>query len=323
MSETRRRHFRRYGAYGLKVRSVIPLTEFSPCNFDDADVVVTYGNGAEATPSTRPTLESIEIDPREAKFCFPDVGRFIVRSGSEIVVFPEAGVAPGLLRLYIQGMMMGMILHQRGLCVLHSSVINYQGSAVALLGHVGAGKSSMAAAMYGRGYRVMADDNAAISFSDGRLSVVPSFPYVKLFPKLAEVLDFEKGELRSLDGSQAKRAGRVAKGFTEQPSPLDRIYVLGREFGPEVARLSKMQATIELIRNSIPTRWGHAGDAAQLQKCALITSHVSVFTLRTFTELAAVKTVADQLERHLSESPAVGVHSRSSGSRHVYAEVNG
>src|SRR5216683_4263555 len=98
LSDMRKLQTRLYRAYGLNVRSAVPLTEFSPGNFDAADVIVTYGKGTNGFPSARQTSESIEIDPREARFCFPDVGGFIVRGGSEIVVTPEAGVAPSLLR---------------------------------------------------------------------------------------------------------------------------------------------------------------------------------------------------------------------------------
>lgn len=298
--------FRRYSAYGLKVRSSIPLTEFSPLRSGVADVLVTYGHEAEWTSTVRHQSEAIDITGDEARFWFRGVGAFIVRNRTDIVAIPEPGVPASLLRLYIQGMMMGMILHQRGMCVLHSSVIDHQGSAVALLGHVGAGKSSLAAALYGRGYRVVADDNAAITFSNQALTVWPSFPYVKLFSQIAEMLGFPKNQLRDLDSSQVKKAGRVTNGFTDQPIPLSRIYVLGREFGPEVTRLSRLQATVELIRNSIPTRWGHRGDAGQLQRCAFVATQVPVFTLRTFTELGAVGTVADSLEAHLRQNASAG-----------------
>jgi hypothetical protein len=296
--------YKRHSAYGLKVRSAIPLTEFSPLPSGVEDVLVTYGDKAVLASVARENPAAIEITESEARFWFPGVGVFIIRGGKSITVVPEPGVPTTLLRLYIQGMMMGMILHQRGACVLHSSVIAYQGSAIALLGHVGVGKSSLAAALYRRNYRVIADDNGAISFSSGRLMIVPSYPYVKVFPEIAQTLGFRKKDLRPLDGSQLKKAGRVVNGFSEEPIPLSRIYVLGREFDEEVKRLSGLQATLELIRNSIPTRWGHKGDAGQLQRCAAVARQVPVFTLKTFTELAGIESAVDRLEAHLNGNTA-------------------
>jgi hypothetical protein len=296
--------YKRHTAYGLKIRSAIPLAEFSQLQFGVEDVLVTYGDEAVLATAARENPPAIEITRSEAKFWFPGVGVFTVTGGKSITVVPEPGVPTTLLRLYVQGMMMGMILHQRGACVLHSSVIAHRGSAIALLGHVGAGKSSLAAALYGRGYRVIADDNGAISISNRGLMIVPSYPYVKLFPEIAQTLGFRKNELRPLDGSQLKKAGRVRNGFSEEPIRLSRIYVLGRDFDEEVRRLSGLQATLELIRNSIPTRWGHKGDAGQLQRCAAVAGQIPFFTLRTFTEPAGIESVADRLEAHLNENTA-------------------
>src|SRR5712692_6842867 len=133
--------YRCYGGFGLKVKSPIPLTEFTPLRSAVEDVLVTYGKQEDWVPPVRQQTEAIEISSREARFWFQGVGAFLVKDGKAIVVSPEPDVSDGLLRLYLQGMMMGTILHQRARCVLHASAIVYRGSAVAMLGSVGAGKS--------------------------------------------------------------------------------------------------------------------------------------------------------------------------------------
>src|SRR5581483_1418909 len=154
-------------------------------------------------------------------------------------------------RLYVQGMLLAMILHQRGMCVLHASVVELDGQAIAIMGHVGAGKSSVAGALYAAGHRVLSDDNAAIQISDGLPSVIPAYPFVKLFPAVASMLGFHNGSLRQLHASQSKMAGSVRNGFTTTPSRLSRIYILGRDHEPVVRRLSTLAATVELIRNAV------------------------------------------------------------------------
>jgi hypothetical protein len=287
-----------YCAYGLTVRSQIPLPELPEITGEQADVDVVYGEDAEWTAKLHDRNEEIEIRADGARFWFAAVGGFAVQDGTRITAYPKAGVAADLLRLYVEGMLFAMLLHQRGMCVLHASVIEIEGESVALMGHVGAGKSSLAGTLYTRGHRVLADDNAAIGVSAGAPTVTPAFPYVKLFPAIASTLGFRNGSLRTLHASIPKMAGSVAKGFTTTPSPLSRIYLLGREHPPAIRQLSPLESTMELIRNAVPTRWGHSGDGRQLQHCGTVARQVPMFTLRTFTDLGGLSEVARTLEQH-------------------------
>jgi hypothetical protein len=290
--------FRTYNAYGLVIRSEIPLDEFPETAAGRADVVVAYGRNASWTASLQERSEAIEISANEARFWFADVGGFTVTGGEQIVTYARHGVPAGLLRLYVEGMLMAMLLHQRGMCVLHASVVEIEGRSIALMGQVGVGKSSLAGALYARGHRVLADDNAAILLSDGPPAVTPACPYLKLFPAVASVLGFQNGALRMLHASQAKMAGAVTQGFITSPTSLSRIYVLGRHYQPEVKRLSPLAATIELIRNAVPTRWAYPGDAGQLQRCGVVARQIPAFTLRTFTNLVALPGLARAVEQY-------------------------
>lgn len=290
--------FRTYSAYGLTVRSQIPLDEFPEASAVAGDVVVHYDDDNSWIASYQGRAETIEICGSEARFWFPDVGGFAVRDGRHIAATCRPDAPPALLRLYVQGMLLAMILHQRGMCVLHASVVEVDGKAIAMMGHVGAGKSSVAGALYAAGHRVLSDDNAAIQVSDGPPSVTPAYPFVKLFPAIASMLGFHNGALRQLHTSQSKMAGSVRNGFSAAPSPLSRIYILGRDHEPTVKRLTTLEATVELIRNAVPTRWGHPGNAGQLQLCGAVARQVPVFTLRTFADLAGLPQVAHALEQH-------------------------
>ncbi len=289
-----------YTAYGLVVKSEIPLDEFAEIDARQPDVLVEYGDGGWTSPVPE-RGDKIEIRPSHASFWLEQGGGFSVESGRRIVVYPNPEASAGLLRLYVEGMLLAMVLHQRGMCVLHASVIDIDGVSIALMGHVGAGKSSLAGALYARGHRVLSDDNAAIEVSEAPPAVTPAYPYVKLFPAIASLLGFHNGSLRTLHPLQGKMAGAVTKGFANSPSPLSRIYVLGRDHQPEVRRLTPLEATVELIRNAVPTRWGHAGDAGQLQRCATVARQVPVFAVRTFTHLDGLPEVASALEQHCCE----------------------
>ena len=290
-----------YQAYGLKIRSEISLDEFILCGAGESEVSVEFGQDPGWISAVRGDRNRYRIRRDEARFWFKQVGGFVVKDGSSVIVVPEEDCDQSGLRLYIEGIMMAIILHQRGLSVLHASVVDVHGSAVAFLGAVGAGKSSIAAGLYARGYRVLTDDNAAIEWATGTPMVVPSYPSVKLYPEIASSLGFRNGALSVLHASLPKMAGTVATGFVQTPLPLRRVYFLGREYQSEVMPMSPLQAAVELVRNSVPTRWAHPGDAQQFQQCGYIATQIPAFALQTFTNLSSLPALAENVENHLRD----------------------
>ena len=292
-----------YKAYGLKIRSEISLDEFVSCGAgeSDAEVSIEFGPDPGWISGVRGDQNRYRIRRDEARFWFKQVGGFVVKDGCRVIVVPEEDCDESGLRLYVEGMMMATILHQRGLSVLHASVVDIHGSAVAFLGSVGAGKSSIAAALYSRGHRVVTDDNAAIQLATGIPMVVPAYPSVKLFPEIASSLGFRNGTLSVLHASLPKMAGMVATGFVQTPLPLRRVYFLGREYQSEVMPMSPLQAALELVRNSVPTRWAHPGDAQQFQQCGNIAAQIPAFALQTFTDLSSLPALAEKVENHFRD----------------------
>jgi len=234
----------------------------------------------------------------EARFRYPRAGQFQVSRGREVVVTPEPGAESTLLRLYVQGMMLAAILHQRGLFVLHSSIVTVHGRGIAFVGSVGAGKSTLASGFHARGYPVVTDDNAAIDMQNLPPAIVPAFPSLKIYPEVAAALGYQRSDLRPVHESQVKHAQSVVDGFTTAPVPLHAIYVLDREASAEVSRLSVIETITELIRHSVPTRWGVAGDGAHLRMCARLAGCVPVYRVRTFRTLQEIRGVLDCILNH-------------------------
>jgi hypothetical protein len=284
-----------YSAYSLRIGSEIPLPELLPApGGGDVDIRLGEARPLEGAQSIR-----WRANPHaEARFCYPRAGQFQVCGGRRVIVTPEPGAESALLRLYVQGMMLAAILHQRGLFVLHSSIVNVRGRGIAFVGSVGAGKSTLASGFHARGYGVVADDNAAIDLGNSPPTIVPAFPSLKIYPKVAAALGYDPSRLRPVHESQVKHAQSVAEGFTTAQVPLDAVYVLDRQAGPEVSRLSVVETVTELIRHSVPTRWGVAGDGAHLQMCARLAGCVPAYRVRTFRTLPEIGGVLDSILSH-------------------------
>ncbi len=281
-------------AYNLDIWSDIALPEFmEPQGGVDVVIVLESENwGAECT------LPKWSFTSANVVCRFPNVGQFQVRAGSEIRITPARGADTELIRLYVEGMMMAVVLHQRGFHVLHASVVEMQNRAVAFVGHIGAGKSTIALALQGRGHRLVADDNAAIEGFSSMPSVIPAFPRVKVYPAVARTLGIVEAGLTSLHATQVKKTRLIEGEFSRQPVPLDRIYVLSRDTAPGIHLLTPGEAFIEVVKNSVPTRWGLPGGREQMTIVAALLRRIPVYRVRTFDGLEEIQPVAAQIEAH-------------------------
>jgi len=281
-------------AYDLDIRSDIALPEFLPSN-GGMDVAVVLEKESVEVDCIRPKWD---LQPSAAECCFPGVGRFRIIGGCEIRITPAPDVDPGLIRLYVEGMMMAILLHQRGYFVLHASVVEVDGRGVAFVGPVGAGKSSVAMALHTMGHSVVTDDNAAIRVTRDSAAVLPAFPRIKVYPAIAASLGIDGTALDDLHISQVKKTKSVENGFAAHPVPLDRIYALSRE-ATSIVKLSRPEAVVELVKHSIPARWALAGTPEQLRDCARLSGMIPVFRVRTFEKLESLADIARNIEDHV------------------------
>src|SRR5438876_3447079 len=109
-----------YSAYGLAIHSTMPLPELTPLVEVDHDVLIRRGK-LGWSQQTHSGGEATWFSGEEACLHWDQVGTFLVRAGNEIVVDALPGVEESLIRLPLLGAVLAVLLHQRGLLVLHAS----------------------------------------------------------------------------------------------------------------------------------------------------------------------------------------------------------
>lgn len=295
-----------YNAYNLGISSALPLPELQTSAEAGADVVILLGN-VDWSPPPRATCEEepcFEVRSDNAYLSWAQLGRFRVRDGTEIVIDPNPGVEERMLRLPLLGTILAVLLHQRGHLVLHASAAAIDGETVIFLGNKGRGKSTMAAALYGRGHYLIADDVVSITVDNGRPMVIPGFPQFKLYPEaVAASLGDDHRFLPELADGYEKRGRRVTDRFARQPVPLKSIYVLG--LGPEstLKLLDPQAALLTLIANSYMARFGkqllHGPEAStHLRQCTALLAQIPIYRLERPDSLALLPSVAQLVEEH-------------------------
>lgn len=294
-----------YVVYGLTVSSALELPELVEGESRAvSDITIQLGRVERCHPEGD-FIEGYVSGSAEKAYIFVDqVGAFLVRGGFEIVIEPAPGVEERVLRLFILGGALGLLLHQRGMLVLHASAVSLEGNAVAFLGDAGEGKSTMAAALHARGHAVMVDDVVAFDAGVNAIPMVlPAFPQLKLWPEAASLLDENPEALPRVHPDLDKRARRTTCGFSKYPLPLSRIYVLGEESQPEIIPLQPQAAFAELVRHSYAVGLlGPSGATpAHFRQCVALAGSGRLYRLNRPRSLHVVPEIARLVEVHVSQ----------------------
>ena len=241
---------REYQLFGLKIRSEINLPELLPSHeTGHPDVFIRIGSISGEVGGF-----GMEPDGDALLFTVPDVARYRIDRGSDILVDLAAEVPERNVRLYLLGSAFGALLHQRGLLPLHANAIEIDGNAVAFMGASGAGKSTLAAWFHDRGYSVIADDICVIGFDEnGSARVTPGLPRLRLWKEALDVMG------RSATGLERSY---VSDKFDKFDVPIDvkdaqtsdtvlkAVYLLDRADAFCVDRLSGLDAADAVFANT-------------------------------------------------------------------------
>jgi hypothetical protein len=303
-----------YHAYGLLVRSVLPLPELqgvSPTGVRPrGELVVSFGSVGVVPSVLNGEGVGFWSDGEEACHYVEKVGAFLVRRGREIVVEPAPGVEDRTLRLSVLGPALGLALHQRGFLVLHGSVVAHGDATLAILGANGWGKSTLAAALCRKGYTLVADDLAAVA-TEGELTVMAGFPQVKLWPESVRLLGDDPERLAALHPGFDKRAWRAEQRFAPAARRLTDLYVIASGPEPALERLSPRQACLELLAHWYGHRFGggllRASADRHLRQCAALADHLPMHRLFRSGGPATLLRLADLIDEEVRRrTPAQG-----------------
>lgn len=284
-----------YLAYGLGIHSQWPLPDLVAAA-SPAHILVRQGSLTYASRHHSEHRFHCRHSPRQLYLYFPEAGRFLIREGHEIIVDGRRGCEDGEMRQYFLGPVMAGLLSQRGLLVLHASAVSVNGSVVAFVGGSGWGKSSIAAALYGRGHPLVADDLIPVQTNRRPATVFPGFPRLRLYPTATAFLNDNKTkpETRACEQKHSVLADRD---FSPSPLPLGRIYVLTDRARQKVRRLTPREGLVELLRHTYAVRfWNVQDTATHFKQCAFLAGEVEMYHLSRKNLLQALPELCTRLE---------------------------
>ncbi len=218
---------RMFAAFGLTIDSDIPLPELPVADAAASvqpDVTIRFATDlAEDVEGTRVYAPFLRMGPGKVWLRVPDVAHFVIRDGRHVTVDPMPGVDEAGIRLFLLGSVMGALLGQRGVLVMHGNVIRIGDRAMICVGRSGAGKSTLAAGFMQRGYPVIADDLAAID-AEGR--ALPGIPRIRLWQESAQHLSIGTSDLARVRADMPKFNLPLGAGGPAEPLPVGWLYIL-------------------------------------------------------------------------------------------------
>lgn len=133
------------------------------------------------------------------------------------------------LESYLVGPALGFIMRMRGIICLHSSAVEIDGKAIALVGHSTAGKSTTAAGLAEAGAKILADDITVLIPQDNDFIVQSGYSKVRLRPIAAKHLTENSEDLPIVYSNRDSRYVSLNENdnFQTNSLPLSAIYVLG------------------------------------------------------------------------------------------------
>jgi hypothetical protein len=303
-----------YAAYGLTIRCDLPLPELLKASaFENAPAPWARGAGhvriqLAAFDRSAPPQFAKDADVWATADCafldYPGVAAYLIRGGREILIDVVPDAEMRLVRLFLLGPALALLLHQRNFLVLHASAVMIGGQAIAFVGEKGMGKSTMAAALHSAGYPLVADDLVAVDTSGAVPLAYPGFPQLKLFPESAALLEADPKKLPKIHPDLDKRARKATQGFPTRALELRRVFVLEDAAAEGVELLPAREAFMQLVGHSYLLGFLRATNsvAAHFKQAVALAGAVPIMKLRRRRCLDALDAVVKTLEGELQRA---------------------
>lgn len=227
---------------------------------DLAGACVTVGPG---TAYVQPAGWRLRHDEAGSTLEVGGVGRFDVATGGRTVdVATSPGAEPDLVRGWLFGTVLALVLSQQGRFALHATTVVQDEMAVALAGPSGAGKSTTSLRLVQDGWVLVADDVSPVDVRDGLAWVAPVGRPVHVWPETAAALRLDVSAATPLwagadklqlaaPPSASQRLGLVV---VLLPVPTGRVQLRRLSGAAAIAALAANAYREEVLR----THWGRS-----------------------------------------------------------------
>jgi hypothetical protein len=258
--------FRHYCAYGLAIRSELPLPlpktrgPTEPGLFEleirasDEPLSGAIPEGVKLQRNPLSGFDFGQFPDGSSYGRWDDVGEVLIsKNGRSIACRPFQQTDSESFYVYLLGQALSFALVKSGFEPLHATAVVVEDQAVAFLGDCGFGKSTLAAAFLQAGHRLLTDDLLLLRTTTRGILAHPGPARIKLFPEMARKFLGEASSGVPMNPKTQKLIIPLENDWVcADAAPLAAIYVLappggvtGREI--RVVSISQREAFVILL----------------------------------------------------------------------------
>lgn len=276
----------RYSAFGLCIGSDIKFEELTlERNFERKfDITISKSNLNVKLKPLGEEAPSIDYNANDGvMMIWPGAAAIKITDLQKIEIQEFPNVPEKYLAFPVLGPVMGWLLHQRGLLVLHSSAVSIDGRSVAFMGDKTAGKSTTAAAFIEAGGNLLTDDLLVI---DTKYTPKPrirsSFAQLKLNEDSIQNIRLSNAKTLPLVLPDFEKRQFRLPALAEDLLPVDTFFIIERSGNkPGIKWLENGKAFSQFLRYSYQIRFHQAPATLQhrkrqFQQCVLLDNKSSV-----------------------------------------------
>ncbi|WP_155828006.1 hypothetical protein [Butyrivibrio sp. VCB2006] len=304
----------RYRIYGLIIETEVEFMQLEKAAEEEGTLENTiYIREEKCADEVMETITKADalkqqyfVDAKSSCF-FNKAGYYLIRDGKEILFETKEGYTPATVSPWLLGYCMAILLYERQTIAIHCSAVVGDDGVFIISGEMGAGKSTLTRKMLEKGFKIMADDVAAVRIEKDQDSenesayAYPAFPYQKLCRNEVESRNFDMNELIYIDEAKDKFLVPVKDKFVSKPQKLKFMIFLVRAKTDKVLaeKLSGLNQLFAIRENVFLHRfkgsWENAKEYGEL--CLKLASKCPVYMIYRPAEGNSQDEIADIVEK--------------------------
>lgn len=276
-----------YNVYGLNVESEIMIPELTildPIDKDNIDVKIIFDFMNEDINQKIDRNEIAGYNSDEVWFHIDNVGTYLIQNGDTVTIELCENPDLNILKVYILGSVLGIILLQRNTVAIHGGSIVINNKGCIFTGDKGAGKSTLTTALRQRGYDFVSDDVGAIELSDIPM-INPGFGYQKLCEDAMIKLGYDSSKFTPFRSDMnIKYIVPALDNFVKEKVPFKVLFEIeqGDTQKVEVVEVTGNEKLQKIIKNVFRIEvlmYSGGVPADYFKKCLQIAKHIKFYKI--------------------------------------------
>lgn len=276
-----------YKVYGLNVESDILVPELTILDNDidkNIDVKIYYKTMPDDIKQNVNEGKKAFYNGQYVWFHIDNVGTYLIQNGDTVTIDLCENPDLNILKVYILGSVLGIILLQRNTVAIHGGSIVINNKGCIFTGDKGAGKSTLTTALRQRGYDFVSDDVGAIELSDIPM-INPGFGYQKLCEDAMTKLGYDSSKYTPFRSDMnIKYIVPALDNFVSEKVPFKALFEIeqGDTQKVEVVEVTGNEKLQKIIKNVFRIEvlmYSGGVPGEYFKKCLEIAKHVKFYKI--------------------------------------------